>query len=272
MKKNPIGFNTKIFEEPEKEASVAYKTAPVVPRKSVVQVYFPHRGMGWAYYNDSFDLKVGDFVYVEGKLEGYRGQVTEVNYSFKIKLSDYKRVITVVDTNVVGDFYLAGSHLVTFDENAIPFKKALTWFKAPEEDAEFISSDDDTNAFSIDDLSGMNIQKYDADRGYDYYMDSRVVFIEIDGLCGRAIIEGSKFYEVEFDYIDGEIGNLKCSCYCSGACRHEFAAILQLKETLKFITDNYDDYYEGYFAAISKCVFMNTVMSKKVSGKISLGV
>ena len=51
------------------------------------------RGMGWAYYNDSFDLKVGDFVYVEGKLEGYRGQVTEVNYSFKIKPSDYKKVI-----------------------------------------------------------------------------------------------------------------------------------------------------------------------------------
>lgn len=49
--------------------------------------------MGWAYYNDSFDLKVGDFVYVEGKLEGYRGQVTEVNYSFKIKPSDYKKVI-----------------------------------------------------------------------------------------------------------------------------------------------------------------------------------
>ena len=28
----------------------------IEPKKSVVQVYFPHRGMGWAYYNDSFDL------------------------------------------------------------------------------------------------------------------------------------------------------------------------------------------------------------------------
>ena len=80
------------------------------------------------YYNDSFDLKVGDFVYVEGKLEGYRGQVTEVNYSFKIKLSDYKKVIAVIDTNVKGDFYLAGSHVVSFDRNAIPFSKNAEYF------------------------------------------------------------------------------------------------------------------------------------------------
>ena len=93
MKKYPIGFNTRINKEPEKVTPVTAYQETVQPKKSVVQVYFPHRGMGWAYYNDSFDLKVGDFVYVEGKLEGYRGQVTEVNYSFKIKPSDYKKVI-----------------------------------------------------------------------------------------------------------------------------------------------------------------------------------
>ena len=72
--------------------------------------------------------------------------------------------------------------------------------------------------------------------------------------------------------MDGEISNLKCSCFCSGACKHEFAAMLQLKESLELITENYEDEYNGYFAIISKGVFMNTVMNKKVSGKISLGV
>ena len=43
-------------------------------------------------------------VYVDGKLEGQRGRVVEVSYTFKIKLSDYKRVIAVVDTNVSGQF------------------------------------------------------------------------------------------------------------------------------------------------------------------------
>ena len=85
------------------------------PRKSIVQVYFPTRHMNLAYYNDQFNLHIGDYVYVDGKLEGLRGRVTEVNYNFKIKLADYKRVIAVVDTDIKGQFYMAGSHFVTFD-------------------------------------------------------------------------------------------------------------------------------------------------------------
>ena len=111
-----------------------------------------------------------------------------------------------------------------------------------------------------------------ADRGHDYYIENRVGFVEVDGTRGHAIVEGSENYEIEFDYCDGEISNLKCSCFCSGDCKHEFAAMLQLKESLELITENYEDEYNGYFAIISKGVFMNTVMNKKVSGKISLGV
>lgn len=269
MKKHPIGFDTRIHKEPEKKTPRTAYQETVLPKKSVVQVYFPHRGMGWAYYNDSFDLKVGDFVYVEGKLEGHRGQVTEVNYSFKIKLSVYKKVIAVIDTNIKGDFYLAGSHIVSFDRNAIPFSKVLTWFKAPENDEEYISENDDTNKFPLDDLSKMKIGNSTAERGYNYYTKNKVSFVEIDGAQGHAIVEGNENYEIEFDYCDGEISNLKCSCFCSGTCKHEFAAMLQLKETLALITENYGDEYNDYFAIIGKGVFMNTIMSKKVSGKIS---
>lgn len=272
MTKHPIGFNTIVEKEYENKTTIQPHQETVQPKKSVVQVYFPHRDMGWAYYNDSFDLKVGDFVYVEGKLEGYRGQVTEVNYSFKIKLSDYKKVIALVDTNVKGDFYLAGSHVVSFDRNAIPFSKVLAWFKAPEEDAEYVSGNDDEMGFPLSDLSKMKISHTAADRGHDYYLENRAHFVEIDGTRGHAIVEGSENYEIEFDYIDGEISNLKCSCFCSGVCKHEFAAMLQLKESLDLITENYKDEYNGYFAIISKGVFINTVMNKKVSGKISIGV
>ncbi len=272
MKKYPIGFIARASKETKTDIPVSTFQQTVQPKKSVVQVYFPHRGTGWAYYNDSFDLKVGDFVYVEGKLEGYRGQVTEVNYSFKIKLSDYKKVIAVVDTDVKGDLYLAGSHFVSFDKNAIPFSKVLTWFKAPEKDEEYASGNDDENSFPLDDLSKMNISADAVERGHNYYMENRVGFVEIDGTRGHAIVEGSEIYEIEFDCTEGEISNLNCSCFCSGACKHEFAALLQINETLKIIAENYTEEYNGYFAAISKDVFMDTVMSKKVSGKISLGV
>ena len=271
MKKYTIGFNTEMHKE-EENVPLEVCKGLAEPKKSVVQVYFPHRGMGWAYYNDSFDLKVGDYVYVEGKLEGYRGQVTEVNYSFKIKLSDYKKVVAVVDTNVKGDFYLAGSHVVSFDRNTIPFSKVRTWFNAPENDDEYVSSNDDTLRFPLDELSKMKISHDVAERGQDYYMENKVSFVEIDGTLGHAIVEGCDNYEIEFNYEDGEISNLKCSCFCSGACKHEFAAMLQLKESLEIISENYGDEYNGYFAIVSKGVFVNTVMNKKVSGKISLGV
>ena len=58
-------------------------------------------------------MQCGDIVFVEGKLESVRGRFTEVNYNFRIKLSDYKRVIVVADTNVIGQFCITGSHFVT---------------------------------------------------------------------------------------------------------------------------------------------------------------
>lgn len=272
MKKFPIGFNTGIKEETEINVPMEVCKGVIEPKKSVVQVYFPSRGMNLAYYNDSFDLKVGDLVYVDGKLEGHRGQVTEVNYSFKIKLSDYKKVIAVLDTNVKGDLYFAGSHLVSFNRNTIPFEKIKTWFKAPEGDEEYVISNDSTQSFPIDDLTKMNISHYIADRGHEYYMDNNVSYICIDKNHGYAIVEGSESYEIEFDYDEGIISNLTCSCFCSYTCKHEFAAMLQLRSTLEFITKNYENEYNDYFASISKNIFISFVMNEKESGKISLGV
>ena len=83
-----IGFNGSA-EEHRKAPGEAHSICPAVtPRKSVVRVHFPARNMNLSYYNDAFDLKCGDIVFVEGKLEGLRGRVVDVAYNFKIKLSD----------------------------------------------------------------------------------------------------------------------------------------------------------------------------------------
>lgn len=207
-------------------------------RKSMVEVYFSARNMILTYYNDKFDINCGDLVYVEGKLEGLQGRVTSVNYNFKIKVSDYKRVIAMVDTNVRGQFFMAGSHFVTFDRGVMPSEKILTWFKAPIADVDvFVSGSDDT-AFLLEDLSGFNITPAVADRGHNYYMENRVRYICLDGSKGYAIVEGSEAYEADFEYHGGKISGLTCSCFCSGNCKHEFAAMLQLKETLGLIEKN----------------------------------
>lgn len=251
----------------ETESEIIPCTAPprsAVPRKSVVQVHFPGRGSSLAYYNDMFDLHVGDFVYVEGKLEGQRGRVTNVSYNFKIRLADYKRIIALVDTSVKGQFHFAGSHFVTFDRCAIPYEKVIRWFKAPiSVEDDFVSGNDDSS-FRLDDLKGMNVTTAIAERGHDYYMDNHVLYISIDGARGHAIVEGSEAYEVEFAYHNGEISQLTCSCYCSYPCKHEFAAMLQLRETLERIEKNYAAEYEhtGYFAAM----FKGTLFSFAVDG------
>ena len=126
-----IGFAADTGEKKPVAATYTVPQQAAAPRKSVVQIYFADRHMTLAYYNDQFDLHRGDMVYVDGKLEGMLGCVTEVNYNFKIKVSDYKRVIAVVDTTVHGQFFMAGSHFVTFDREALPSSKAVTWFKAP---------------------------------------------------------------------------------------------------------------------------------------------
>lgn len=267
-----IGFTSGHSENKSEESALKARQSQAEPRRSVVQIYFAGRNMSLAYYNDKFDLKCGDMVYVDGKLEGMLGRVTDVNYNFKIKASDYKRVIAVVNTDVKGQFFMAGSHFVTFDRTALPRNNAIAWFMAPYEDDEEIVTGSDDTSFCLNDLSGMNVIPTVAERGHEYYIENRVKYISIDGSKGYAIVEGSEIYEVEFEYHNGQISGLVCSCYCSYNCKHEVAAMLQLRETLELIDKNYADEFErtGYFAAINKGTFFSFAVDGKETGKFTL--
>lgn len=267
-----IGFTAEHPESTQKGDTCSVPQQAVAPKKSVVQVKFPGRGMALAYYNDLFDLHTGDLVYVDGKLEGQRGCVVEVNYNFKIKISDYKRVIAVVDTAVSGQFFMAGSHFVTFDPMALPAGKAATWFMAPaKEDDEYISGNDNTS-FQLNDLNGFHVTSAIAERGRTYYLENRVKYLCIDSTHGYAIVEGSNAYEVEFEYRNGEISNLICSCFCSYNCKHELAAILQLRETLELIEKHYADEYARthYFAAVNKGTLFAFAIDSRETGSFIL--
>ena len=100
-----IGFSAEEKKEnPAREVKQETK-AEVKPKPSLVDIRFPDIYKSYTYYNDRFDLHEGDTVFVDGKLEGVAGRVVAVSYNFKIKLSDYKRVITVADTDVKGQLY-----------------------------------------------------------------------------------------------------------------------------------------------------------------------
>ena len=266
--KQKIGFWNEIQEVTGNITRPKDEPPASAPKKSLVQVYFPKRGMNLAYYNDQFDLRVGDTVYVDGKLEGLRGRVTAVNYSFKIKLSDYKRVIAVADTHISGELRMAGSHLVAFEPQTIPYEKIITWFKAPDKAEDVYVSGSDDYGFRLDDLGGMKADAATAQRGNDSYAENRVVYLCIDRGHGRGIVEGTSPYEIEFDYGGGEIKNLTCSCYCSYPCKHTVAAMLQLWETLKRLEeqDSFDWNEGGYAAAISQGTFFSFAVDGKTTG------
>jgi len=266
----PIGFTAKQPGQETQELSLVEQRQSS-PRRSVVQVYFEDRDRSYAYYNDRFDLHRGDVVYVEGKLEGLRGLVTQVSYRFKIKLSDYKRVIAVADTHVHGTFHMADSHLVTFDRMALPYSKAVTWFKAPlKEEDEVVTVTDDTE-FRLDDLENLSINQMTAQHGYEYYIENKVQYISVDGTEGHAIVMGSQAYEVEFTYEDGVVSDMTCSCFCYDICKHQFAVLLQLQKTLELIGERYAEQYAqtGSFAAMHKETLLHFALFLKKNGCIT---
>ena len=140
-----MGFAADNEASTERKEAQGYESVVQEPRRSVVQVYFEDRKMTLSYYNDLFDLKRDDIVYVDGKLEGLRGRVVSVNYNFKIKLSDYQKVIAVADTSVRGTLYMACSHFVSFDRGVIPREKIARWFLPPvKPEDEYVSGNDGT--------------------------------------------------------------------------------------------------------------------------------
>ena len=270
-----MNFSISGFGRPQadkQEAIPVQENSTIVPRKSVVQVQFPCFGHSLAYYNDQFDLHQGDRVYVDGKLEGEIGVVTSVAYNFKIKLSDYKRVIAVVDTCVHGQFYIAGAYCVTFSPQTLPVAQATLWFRAPSWEDEIYESGNDDTAFQLDDLQEMGATGTIAERGNSYYRETRVRYICLDGTKGYAIVEGTRAYTVEFEYQNGTVRNLLCDCYCSYPCKHQVAAMLQLRETLGLIEKQYAKEYaaSGYFAAIAKGTLFDFTIAGKEKGSFTL--
>ena len=257
-----IGFQTDFPKDPiGAESSTPVMTT--VPRKSVVEVAFFDEEVTYSYFNDRFALKVGDRVYVEGRLEGNIGRVVSVNYNFKIKLSDYKKVIALVDTEVHGTFFHSSTHMITFDPSVLPPQKASLWFKAPtDSEEEFVYSTDEST-FLLEKLEGMKIISAILERGLDYYTHNRIPYLSLDGTHGYAIVKGSEAYEVEFEYARGEISNIVCSCFCGYHCKHEVAALLLLKELLDTIEEHYKTDYEQThsFVAMDKEVLFSYVLS-----------
>ena len=240
-------------------------------KRSLVKVTFKHSSYEPTYYNDKFNIEVGDKVYVEGKFEGEIGTVIEVNYNFKIKASEYKKVIAVADTSVRGMFSQHDLYMTTFDPSALPPEKVKLWFSSPLKENDEIISSSDNKSFELNNIKE-NFDEWVAIKGNSYYKAKNVLYFNFENNHVYAIVEGSKNYEIEFDYRDGVVSNLICSCFCTGNCKHEYAALMMLKDMLKLIENHSMTLCppKNITAIRTDILFNYTIMHKKEGITINL--
>ena len=88
-------------------------------------------------------------------------------------------------------------------------------------------------------------------------------YLSLDGVEGRAVVEGTRGYAVEFRYEDGQISRLNCSCPCGYHCKHEVAVMFQLKRTLGQIERSYDAAWRRsrYFALVHAPLLLSMAVS-----------
>ena len=199
--------------------------------KSLVRVRFETFDRELTYFNDLFDLKEGDRVFVSGKLAGKVGCITSVTTKFKIRLSDYERVIAVAQTPVHGSYVPVMDKMLSYDGVALSPEEFRTWFLPPEEPIdgpkEIICGDG--YVIPLDDphkAEGAMPQVFD--RALEYCRTGKIGYVSMRDGIGRAYVAGSEWYELEFTIRNNAIQEAYCSCPYAGLCKHLLAVAIML--------------------------------------------
>lgn len=227
-----------------------------VTKPNLVMVAFPPDNRAYPYLN-YFDLEIGDFVFVEGKFENVRGKVVDISENFKVKKDEYKKVVSVADTNVQAEFTVTDTHFVTTDTDKLNFEKVITWFKANYQNGEYIDRHNDLKYHAMWEDCEFEVPPSVIRKGIEYYENERVLFLEVGENTAYAIIAGEDYYVAEFDVDESVIGEGVCSCKNFGTCKHIIATKLLLKELV-------DKGFVPPFCAISKPVLMKFTNPKKI--------
>lgn len=235
--KRMIGFltnNDAKAETPVVSAAVRTNT----PVKSLVNIRFENRSMPLAYFNDRFDLHEGDVVYVSGKLAGEPGVVVSVTTKFRIHTADYERVLALLDLTIHGSFTRVRDKMVSFDDLAITPEQFDCWVTPPEDPKKKKDESEDEDevisgeGYTID---INNIEECEditaaiAERAVNYCMEGRVRYLSVKNGVGRAYVEGSKWYRVDFHFRDGMMTDVFCDCPYPELCKHEVAVAITLR-------------------------------------------
>ena len=225
-----VGFGQ---DDPKPEVTQQSRTITVdTPVRSLVSIKFDRMNKPLTYYNDLFTLQPGNRVFVTGKLEGEIGIVESVTTKFRIRISDYQRVIAVAQTPIHGTYSSTGDMMLSYDYEALSPEDFRQWFLAPmqkveEPDDEVIFGDG--FEITMDDPSASDgFDPAVFDRAIDYCRNGRIGYISVRDGVGKAYVSGSRWYEVDFQLEGNVLKAAYCDCPFAGLCKHLLAVAVML--------------------------------------------
>lgn len=225
-----VGFGQEEIkqETPSQSGSFREQTEAV---RSLAAVRFDGKDRTLTYYNDRFDLKEGDRVFVSGKLEGKPGIVESVTTRFRIRLSDYERIISLAQTPVHGTYSHKGSMMLSCDPSALSPEDYRKWILPPKDNADDPEEILFGDGYEIDLKAPGDAEGFDPDvmdRALGYLREDRIGYVSVRGGTGKAYVRGSRWYEVDFTLRNGILKEAYCDCPFPGLCKHLLAVTVLL--------------------------------------------
>ena len=232
--------------------------------KSLVLVEFAS-GVTLTYFCDIPQIKEGDLVTVEGKKEDEIAIVKQVKTAFKKPSFDMKWIESVIDTDISGTYFKFGEDVLSFDQT-LTAEKFITMFAGEKYEPNPAVGEDclslNLTELETSDLFPNTIVKL---KGQDLYESGRVAFISLNKGEGKALVRGSKWYEIDFRCARGKITYLACDCPYFSECKHLYAFLLKLRD---FSKKYYEKYQSDSFVLCKKECFSTILAYAK--GKIDL--
>lgn len=217
---NKIGFSFSTDENKDVITNT-YEPESDIPVRSVATVRFED-GREYPYYNDKFNLKIGDKVYVDGKLYGKLGVVIDVTTKFKINRSIYKDVIAKLDFNISGNFKKCNDFMLAKGNNIITKEQLLTWFVPP-----FVPKDENDKpdeylygeGYSCE-IGNVNCDRQSLDDAIEILEDSELKVILVNDGVGTAVVKTQHTHIVEFKIDNNILSDIYCDCVSPNFCKH----------------------------------------------------
>ena len=229
--KSILGFG--IEDVSETVDTVPVPKTEADPVRSLVSVRFINDGRAFTYFNDRFDLAVGDRVFVSGKLAGKPGIVEKVTTKFRINLSDYQRVISKACGEIHGTYESVIDKMVSYDSSAMTAAEFRSWILPPnpvDERAEEVILSGEGYELSLSGLEEDDeVNRVVLERAVEYCRTGKIAYISVTGGVGKAFIEGKNWYEVDFRLQADTMTEMYCDCMYPGLCKHLLAIAIAIR-------------------------------------------